>query len=168
MQHSAQQRSATHTAEHTRAPKHPGSTPAHSSARLEPSCLHIAHSAAQHGCSTTQLQRQSTHTQIFSLGIAFHSFLSHPSAQQQQSLLESMADQQITQHSHAAQRTAEKCNTFHYVHRAHQSTVFCPHCPTIFWNPSCTCNVCHGFAAGHLLQRELRIKLDGTAQKKYD
>ena len=47
MQHSAQQRSATHTAEHTRAQEHTGSTAAHSSARPH---AHIAHSAAKHGC----------------------------------------------------------------------------------------------------------------------
>ena len=47
MQHSAQQRSATHAAEHTRAQEHTGSTAAHSRARPASSCMHTAHSTAQ-------------------------------------------------------------------------------------------------------------------------
>ena len=47
MQHSAQQRSATHAAENTRAQEHTGSTAAHSRARPAPSCMHTAHSTAQ-------------------------------------------------------------------------------------------------------------------------
>ena len=125
--------------------------------------------AAQHNCSDRARPHKSSLLGLLSIHSSptpAHSTARQTSAQQ--SLPESMEDQQITQHSHAAQRTAEKCNTFHYVHRAHQSTVFCPHCPTIFWNPSCTCDVYHGFAAGHLPQRELRIKPDGTTQNKYD
>ena len=193
MPHSAEHRSAPHTAEHTRAQEHTGSTAAHSSARPH---AHIAHSAAKHGCRlqhNTIAATEHAHTNLLfwvcfpCIPLPFQRTAQHSTAGQtsaQQSFFEGMADQQITQHScshwnahththiaqhsHAAQRTAEKCNTFHNIYRAHQSTVFCPHCPTIFWNPSCTCDVYHGFAAGHLLQRELRIKPDGTAQNKYD
>ena len=143
MQHSGQQRSATHTAEHTRAQEHTGSTAAHSSARPAPSCMHIAHSAAQHGCRLQHNTIAATeHAHINLLFWVCFPFIplplqrtaQHSTARQtsaQQTFFESMADLQPTQRScsfehnthiaqqDAAQRTAEKCNTHR---RARQST----------------------------------------------
>ena len=171
MQHSAQRRSATHTAEHTRAQEHTGSTAAHNSARPAPSCMHIAHSTAQHSCSTTQLQPQSTPTYIFSLGLALIFPLPPQRIAQQGRPPHSKASLKAWQtnksHSTAMQHSAQQRSATHST-MSTEHTVFCPHCPTIFWNPSCTCDVCHGFAARHLLQRDLRIKPDGSAQNKYD
>ena len=61
MQHSAQQRSATHAAEHTRAQEHTGSTAAHSRARPASSCMHTAHSTAQLQHITIAVTKHAVH-----------------------------------------------------------------------------------------------------------
>ena len=60
MQHSAQQRSATNAAEHTRA-EHIGNTAAHSRARPAPSCMHTAHNTAKLHHITLAVTKHAVH-----------------------------------------------------------------------------------------------------------
>ena len=176
MQHSAQQRSATHTAEHTRAQEHTGSTAAHSRARPASSCMHTAHSTAQLQHITIAVTKHAVHnSELIQIDKSCITISGRAERSTQLSISQGTAQEHrarestvmcgrvllctTPQNKHSTGPVTSYQSTQHILHNT-QRTARAQH----MWLCSFTWNVYHSVAP----QKKLSIQPVRKTQKKYD